>query len=605
MRLSAFAAIVAIVVSTSHVTAEWAAPRSGGATGVTDPFRPSPISTLAASANGKIAFASDRDGNYEIYVVASDGGSPQRLTNNGAEDFDPVWSPDGTKMAFVSGRDGNYEIYVMNADGGGQTRLTNNPADELDPDWSPDGNRVAFTSNRDGNEEVYVISADGGGQTNLSNNPADDNFPAWSPNGAKIAFTSDRDGDFEVYVMSADGGSQTKLSNNPADDAFPAWAPGGAKIAYSSDRDGNYEVYVMNADGGGQARLTNNSKEDTSPAWSPDGTKIAFMAGDLVGGQIVTNEVHVMNADGSGRTNITNNPADDVYPHWQSLSVTPTPTPTPSPTPTPTATPTPIATPTPTPTPAGNQVDDPQFFVSQHYRDFLNREADPAGLAFWTTEITGCGTNAQCVDVRRINGSAAFFLSIEFQQTGYLVYRLHQAAFNTGERLRLQVFLPDTQRIGQGVVVGQAGWEQQLEANKQAFAGEFVSRQVFLDAYPQAMTPAQFVDALNTNTGGSLSQVERDDLASKLGAGTMSRAQVLRAVAEDPDFGRREFNRAFVLMQYFGYLRRNPDDAPNTNFDGFNFWLSKLNQFGGNFIQAEMVKAFIVSAEYRRRFGQP
>ncbi|CAN5722424.1 hypothetical protein BH18ACI4_BH18ACI4_12520 [soil metagenome] len=588
MKLSSLATLIAVAVSLSHLMAGSTPPSSNGM-GFTKPTRLSSVSTLASLANGKIAFASDREGNYEIYVVASDGSNPVRLTSNVAEDFDPAWSPDGTKVAFVSGRDGDYEIYVMSADGGGQTRLTNNPADEFDPAWSPDGKKIAFPSSRDGNAEVYVLNSDGSGQTSVSKNSADDNFPAWSPNGAKIAFTSDRDGDFEGYVMSADGGNQTNLSNNPADDAFPAWAPSGAKIAYGSDRDGNYEVFVMNADGGGQARLTNNSKEDTSPAWSPDGTKITFMAGDFVGGQIVNNDVHVMNADGSGRTNITNSPADDVYPDWQSLSATPTPTPAPA----------------PAPTPAGNPIDDPQFFVSQQYRDFLNREPDLAGLAFWTSEISGCGTNAQCVDVRRINGSAAFFVSIEFQQTGYLVYRLHQAAFNTGERLRRQVFLPDTQRIGQGVVVGQAGWEQQLEANKQAFAVEFVGRQPFLDTYPQAITPAQLVDALNSNTGGSLSQAERDDLVGKLAAGTMSRAQVLRAVAEDSDFSRREFNRAFVLMQYFGYLRRNPDDAPDTNFGGFNFWLGKLNQFGGNFIQAEMVKAFILSTEYRWRFGQP
>ena len=79
----------------------------------------------------------------------------------------------------------------------------------------------------------------------------------------------------------------------------------------------------------------------------------------------------------------------------------------------------------------------------------------------------------------------------------------------------------------------------------------------------------------------------------------------MRQVAENSEFSQREFNRAFVLMQYFGYLRRNPDDPPETNlnFDGYNFWLAKLNQFNGNFIQAEMVKAFITSSEYRNRFG--
>ena len=90
-----------------------------------------------------------------------------------------------------------------------------------------------------------------------------------------------------------------------------------------------------------------------------------------------------------------------------------------------------------------------------------------------------------------------------------------------------------------------------------------------------------------------------------LKTGAKTRAPVLRAVAEHPAVARREFNQAFVLMQYFGYMRRNPDDAPYSNFNGYNFWLGKLEQFGGDYRAAEMVKAFISSTEYRRRFGTP
>jgi len=120
------------------------------------------------------------------------------------------------------------------------------------------------------------------------------------------------------------------------------------------------------------------------------------------------------------------------------------------------------------------------------------------------------------------------------------------------------------------------------------------------------MAAAEFVDALNANTSGSLSQSERDALVGELAGGTKNRAEVLRAVAEDSDFDAREKSRAFVLMQYFGYLRRNPFDAPELNLDfgGYNFWLAKLNNHGGNFVAAEMVKAFITSGEYRARFGQ-
>ncbi len=259
---------------------------------------------------------------------------------------------------------------------------------------------------------------------------------------------------------------------------------------------------------------------------------------------------------------------------------------------------------------SANPIDETGRFVRQHYADFLNREPDAAGLAFWTNEIEGCGADAQCREVKRINVSAAFFLSIEFQQTGYLVYRLDKVAFGnlTGRPvpLTLTEFLSDTQGIGQGLVVGADGWEQKLEANKRAFADAFVLRTRFLSRYPTSTTPEQYIDSLNANAGGVLAQEERDALVLDLMNGAKTRAQVLRAVAEHAAVVRRESNQAFVLMQYFGYLRRNPDDAPeqNRDFAGYNFWLSKLNEFNGDFIQAEMVKAFLSAEEYRRRFGQ-
>ena len=142
-----------------------------------------------------------------------------------------------------------------------------------------------------------------------------------------------------------------------------------------------------------------------------------------------------------------------------------------------------------------------------------------------------------------------------------------------------------------------------LENNKQAFAEEFVRRERFTSAFPAAMTAAEFVDNLNANAGNAVSQTERDHLVSDLETGAKTRGQILRAVAEDPDLISAEFNRTFVLMQYFGYLRRDPDAVPDGNFSGYNFWLQKLDQFNGDFAQAEMVKAFITADEYRRRFS--
>lgn len=423
--------------------------------------------------------------------------------------------------------------------------------------------------------------------------------------------------------------------------------------------------------------------------------------------------------------------------------------------------------------PATNAIDDTGKFVEQHYHDFLNRESDPAGFAFWVNNIEACGANAACREVKRIDTSASFFLSLEFQQTGFLSYRTYAAAFGptrVGSTVPLtyQEFVTDTQQLGNGVIIGNAGAEAQLEANKVAYFNQFVTRPEFVAKYPGALTNAEYVDNLLATAGLSPSQVRlfvvnltnnqevpptvptlsgggarpasfgiarfrfndaqtamtmtatinnidvgnaqtpdtndnlvnahihagptvapgvngpvvwgffgapfndnnpndatatptvggvggtftgkwdapegngttlaaqlanlregrayinfhtvqfgggeirgnfpaadafRNSLVAGLNAGTETRATVLRKVAEAEELGLKESNRAFVLMQYFGYLRRNPNDAPDADFSGYNFWLNKLNTFNGDFRAAEMVKAFITSIEYRKRFG--
>lgn len=277
--------------------------------------------------------------------------------------------------------------------------------------------------------------------------------------------------------------------------------------------------------------------------------------------------------------------------------------------------------------PVKNATFDNDFFVRQHYLDFLSREPDAGGLNFWKGQLQECEnvplpggfTDAQqCRDIRRINVSAAFFLAIEFQQTGYLVERLYKSAYgdavgtsNFGPTHTLAVpvvryneFVGDSQQIGRGVVIGQPGADQLLEANKQALINQFVLRSRFTTAYPTSLTPTQFVDTLNTNAGNVLSTAERNVLIADLTSGARTRAQVLRAVAEDADLVNNEKNKAFVLTQFIGYLRRSPNDSPDSDYTGYDFWLQKLNQFNGNFVNAEMVKSFIISGEYQQRFGQ-
>ena len=247
--------------------------------------------------------------------------------------------------------------------------------------------------------------------------------------------------------------------------------------------------------------------------------------------------------------------------------------------------------------PPANPIDNAQFFVGQHYRDFFNREGDAGGVAYWSAQIAACGADAGCIEDKRADVSAAFFISIEFQNTGYLVHRFSVASFP--ENLpRYAAFVNDLQRIGAGVVVGQAGWESQLESNKQSFAADWVARADFLARYPPGMSADAYVNALFANSGVAPTSAERLAAIGEYGTGgAHGRARALRSVAESASVYNRQYNSAFVLMQYFGYLRRDPDTG------GFNFWLAKLNEFDGDFRRAEMVKAFISSGEYRRRFG--
>jgi hypothetical protein len=247
-------------------------------------------------------------------------------------------------------------------------------------------------------------------------------------------------------------------------------------------------------------------------------------------------------------------------------------------------------------------------------------------LSFWTDQITSCGSDNTCKELRRINVSAAFFLSIEFQETGYLVERLYKSSYGdaTGTStfngvhtlpvpmVRFTEFMADSQEISRGVVIGQPGADQLLENNKVAFIASFVQRSRFTAAYATSLTPTDFVNQLFNRAGVVPTAQQLQDAINEFGgagntADTAARARALRRVAENPSLNNAEKNKAFVLMQYFGYLRRDPDVGsgpnPDTDYTGYDFWLTKLLQFNGNFVNAEMVKAFIVSGEYRHRFG--
>lgn len=283
-----------------------------------------------------------------------------------------------------------------------------------------------------------------------------------------------------------------------------------------------------------------------------------------------------------------------------------------------------------------NQIDEASFFVRQHYFDFLNREPDAPGLAFWTGEITECSDPANrhpgesledCTQRKRANTSAAFFLSPEFQNTGSFVLRVYWGTLGKltsaqcpgvpqnlpGHcRPRYTDYIADMATVSQGIVVNNQLAPAVINANKRAFVEQFITRTEFQAIYG-SLTPAQFIDKLSQTTGVPLSPADRTALIDEITANPANKANVVFKVVDGTNtiadgalvfqtpygkaFYDQQFNDMFVFMQYIGYLRRNPDQA------GFDHWLGKLNQFG-NWVDAQLVLAFIVSPEYRQRFLQ-
>lgn len=247
-----------------------------------------------------------------------------------------------------------------------------------------------------------------------------------------------------------------------------------------------------------------------------------------------------------------------------------------------------------TQTPTTNPLDDAQFFVRQHYYDFLNRVPDQGGHNYWAEQITGNSSNtpapcpagdSDCLNRRRVGVSAAYFVENEFQQTGYVIYRLHRAALN---------LIPNYHHFmveRNGLTAG-----PQLQQSTVAYTNGFVERGVFKQFYPDSMTPEMFVNKLFDTAGLTPFTTERQQLIQDMTTGGKTRAQVLLEVIELPTFKSKEYNPAFVLMQYYGFLRRDADAS------GYQFWLDVVNNRATNNYRA-MVCAFITSAEYQQRFS--
>ena len=242
-----------------------------------------------APTKQQIAFYSNRDGNFEIYVMDVDGKNPQRLTINPAIDAGPSWSPSGKKIAFHSNRSGDYDIFVMDANGNNQINLTNSAdTDDREPDWSPDEENIAYQSKDTGHYDIFIMSANGKNSRNVTNKAdSREQHPAWSPDGRAIAFTSNRDGNEDIFVMQPNGNRPRNLTEKDIDgpeglrlanarDSLPSWTADGKKIVYSSVN--SNRVWIMDADGKNRKQIVPKDGNDRDAAVSPDGKFIVFQA---------------------------------------------------------------------------------------------------------------------------------------------------------------------------------------------------------------------------------------------------------------------------------------------------------------------------------------
>lgn len=233
--------------------------------------------SLAWSPDGKrlalAAVMKDWDTGYRLYLVGVDGSGLEEISTGDHGDLYPAWSPDGSRLAYASERDGNTDIYVMRPDGSEEVRLTDDPAKDSYPWWSPDGSWLAFHSNRDGDYEIYRMAPDGSDRRRLTRAPGDDYSPSWSPAGGRIAFEANRDGveGDEVYLMDADGGRVSLLVDQGV---FPTWSPDGKRLLYSAGHD----LRSAAVDGSGSELVAEHA---IYGVWSPDGSRVAAAVYEL------------------------------------------------------------------------------------------------------------------------------------------------------------------------------------------------------------------------------------------------------------------------------------------------------------------------------------
>lgn len=315
----------------------WVIPQTGSEDGK-PASRETDLLSAGQESCGLIAYASDRDGNFNIYTSPVEGGPANQLTfySGDRAEYAPSWSPVADRIAFVSYGNG-WRISVMESDGTDRHPLDLSPNYRYMPAWSPNGNQVAVTQVAtdippfyQGSMEIFVLPEAGGPAKRLTDDPRSslEWGPDWSPDGSRLLFTSNRDGNLEVYAITLEGGEALNLSDHGGADFGASWSPDGSSVAFYSDRDGTYAIYVMNPDGSQIRRMADGSDKDAGltdrdpiglilaetgwrTSWSPDGREIAYVAEDDT-----DTEIFVVSVDGGTPRAITSNDANDGSPAW-------------------------------------------------------------------------------------------------------------------------------------------------------------------------------------------------------------------------------------------------------------------------------------------------
>ena len=256
----------------------------------------------------RIAFYGNRGGNWDIFIINSNGHDLFRVTDEPGYDGEPSWSPDGSKIVFTSDRDGDTEIYTMAIDGAALTQITHNDRGDGDPIWSPSGDRIVFVTQIEDRWLVHAMRPDGTNQVPLSEIAAQGRL-RWSPDGAEITYAVDVEGQAGIPRMAADGRSIAILFPGHGLVGNPHLSTDGGKILFDahadgadSSGDGKWELWTVRSDGSDVTRLTHDGRDDWGGFWSSDGQRIVYCGGGL---DNTGYEIFIRDADGSGPIQLT------------------------------------------------------------------------------------------------------------------------------------------------------------------------------------------------------------------------------------------------------------------------------------------------------------